>query len=407
MKNHRIGAWIGQESYVDKKSGQRKTCATWTVKYPPFDRVPGDYRTKRERGFRSYENALDWWLKQKQNPHRAVAKAEVVTEAPLTLGAFLEGWLKRVRRSIGAGAFRQYESHVREHIAPSLGHVLLLELEGNAELIEEAMASWKRSDGRIGKLSPGFVKKVWATLRTALNDAKRKRKIASNPCECVDPPKVERKEMSSLSPSQVRQYLAAFDQTDIGAAIAVALGSGCRCSEVLALRWRDVDVNAGTIRVERSLERIADRTGERVSYSLNFKEPKSKRSRRTIPLTTFALERLQAYRVNQAQRFMAAGERPTPDTLVFDCDGQPWVPTSFGMHFARLRDQAGLPKVRLHDLRHSYATLLLAAGNDLKTVSTALGHSSVSITADTYTHVSPVMLRSSVDLLDALLEKHG
>lgn len=104
---------------------------------------------------------------------------------------------------------------------------------------------------------------------------------------------------------------------------------------------------------------------------------------------------------------MAAGVRPNADTLVFDCNGQPWVPASFGMLYARLRDEAGLPKVRLHDLRHSYATLVLQSGLDLKTVSTAVGHSSVSITADTYAHVTPVMLRAGVNLLDTLLEKHN
>lgn len=104
---------------------------------------------------------------------------------------------------------------------------------------------------------------------------------------------------------------------------------------------------------------------------------------------------------------MNAGVRPDADTLVFECDGQPWVPTSFGMLFARLRDAADLPKVRLHDLRHTYATLMIAAGVDLKTVSTALGHSKVGITADTHAHVSSVMLRESVDRYDELLERHG
>jgi integrase len=132
---------------------------------------------------------------------------------------------------------------------------------------------------------------------------------------------------------------------------------------------------------------VAIRTVKRVRHELNFKEPKTKRSRRTIPIPGFALERLRHHRIEQAQRFMAAGVRPNGDTLVFERDGQPWVPTSFGMVFARLRDAAHLPKVRLHDLRHAYATLMTAAGVDLKTVSTALGHSKVGITAGTYADV--------------------
>ncbi|MGA7094797.1 MAG: tyrosine-type recombinase/integrase, partial [Candidatus Cybelea sp.] len=96
------------------------------------------------------------------------------------------------------------------------------------------------------------------------------------------------------------------------------------------------------------------------------------------------------------------------DTLMFDDgDGTPWVPSSFGMLYARLRDEAGLPKIRFQDLRHSYASLLLQSGTDLKTVSTAVGHSSVSITADTYSHISPVMLRSAADRLNDLIEREA
>ena len=269
------------------------------------------------------------------------------------------------------------------------------------------MTSFKRKDGRQGELSPLFIKKVWSTLRTACNKAKKLRLITVNPCDFVDPPKVERKEMRALSPSQVGEYLEVFDATDLGAAVAVAIGSGCRRGELLALRWRDADLERGTLRVERSLEPVTITTPKRKRYELRFKEPKSKRSRRTIPLPLFAVERLRRYRVEQAQRFMAAGVRPDGDTLIFDKDGQPWRPGSFGLRFTALRDAAGLPKVRLHDLRHSYASLLLQSGADLKTVSTALGHSSVAITADTYAHVSPVMLQSAADRLGDLIEKHA
>jgi integrase len=407
MRNHRLGAWIGHETYRDRKTGKRMTCATWTVKYPAFDAGPGDYRSVRERGFATRDDATAWWLEQKKNGGRHVAKAEVVKEAPITVGEFLERWLKTIRNSIGSGALHQYESHAREHLIPSLGHLLLLDLERGPQVVEEAMAAWKRKDGREGDLSPLFVKKVWSTLRTACNKAKKLRLITSNPCDFIDPPKVERKEMNALSPAQVGDYLAAFDGTDIGAAIAIALGSGCRRGELLGLRWRDVDLERGTLRVERSVERVAIRTAKRVRYETRFKEPKSRRSRRTIPLPPFAVERLRKHRVDQAQRLLTAGIRPDGDTIVFDRDGLPWNPGPFGMLFTTIRDAAGLPKVRLHDLRHSYASLLLQSGADLKTVSTALGHSSVAITADTYVHISPVMLQSAADRLNDLIQSRG
>jgi integrase len=406
-KRHRLGAWVGQESYVDKNTGERKKNVSWTVKYRRSDRKPGDYRQVVERGFATEADAEAWWAVQKANAHRPVAKAEVIKQSAIHLGDFLESWLKTKRVSIGAGAYRQYESHVREHLIPSLGNLLLVELERNPQVIEDAMASWKRKDGREGHLSPLFIKKVWSTLRTALNKAKKLQHVATNPCTLVDPPKVERKEMKWLDPSQVRQHLDAFDKTTIGAAIATALGSGCRCGELLALRWRDVSLSDETLRVEHSLERVAIRTATRTRYELRFKEPKTKKSRRTIPLTAFAVDRLKRYRIEQAQRLMAAGVRPDGDTLVFDNDGQPWVPTSFGMLYARLRDEAALTNIGLHGLRHTFASLLLLSGADLKTVSTALGHSSVAITADLYAHISPVMLRSAADRLNDLIEKQA
>lgn len=398
MKRTRLGAWIGQEGYIDKKTRRRKTQSTWSVKYQR------EGKTQWERGFASSDDAMRWWLEQKKNPQRVIAKAEVIKESPLTLTAWLEHWLSTARPTLSAGAHRCYESHAREHLIPSLGNEYLVDLEEHPERIEAAMAAWSRKDGRSGVLSPVARKKIFSTLCTALNKAKRKRKLSINPCDLVDPPKVERKEMHALSRVQVRQYLEAFDATEIGAAIAVALGSGVRIGELLALRWRDCDIDAGTVRVERSLERIVVRSKNGTRYDVRFKEPKSKRSRRTIPLADFALVRLQRYRLEQAQRFMTAGRRPDDDTLVFENDGVPWVPTSFGMLYARLRDDAGLTKARFHDLRHTYGSLLLQSGADLKTVSVALGHSSVAITADLYVHVAPVMLKSAAARLNDLIE---
>lgn len=137
------------------------------------------------------------------------------------------------------------------------------------------MASFKRKDGRQGELSPLFIKKVWSTLRTACNKARKLRLIVTNPCDFVDPPKVERKEMHALSPSQVGQYLAAFDSTDLGTAVAVAIGSGCRRGELLALRWCDVDLERGTLRVERSLEPVTVATQNASATNSALRNPRA------------------------------------------------------------------------------------------------------------------------------------
>jgi integrase len=394
----RPDAWIGQEVYTNRKTGARKLQKTWSVKYYR------DGKQQWERGFETRDDANLWWLEQKKHPERHVAQVEVIKPKPIELNEWLEYWLKTSRSSWSAGAHRVYESHVREHLKPSLGRELLVNLEEYPERIEAAMESLERKDGRVGPLSAVARKKIFCTLQTALNKAVKLRKIKVNPCDLLDAPKVERKEMLALSAAQVKLYLLAFDQTAIGAAVAVALGSGCRIGELLGLRWRDFDAKRGTIRVERSLERVKIETKNGSRYEVRPKEPKSKYSRRTIPLTGYALARLKRYRLEQAERFISAGARPNDDTLVFDCDGQPWVPTSFGMHYARLRNEARLPRARFHDLRHTYGSLLLQSGTDLKTVSRALGHSSVAITADLYIHFVPAMLESAAVRLDDFIE---
>ena len=255
-----------------------------------------------------------------------------------------------------AAGEREYDEHcrpgdvrkaVRLWIRPSLGDVLLCDLERSPEIIEQAQASWltdERKDGRKGTVTPGFVKSVRSTLNTALNKAKKKRLITVNPCEFVDPPRCEREEMRSLSPEQVQQYLAVFDRTDLRAAIATAIGSGCRRGELLALRWSDVDLDKGTLRIARSLERVTIRTAERARYELRFKEPKTKRSRRTIALPPFAVERLRRHRLEQAERFFSAGRRPDAKTLLFERDGLPWNPNTFGLTFARNRSRRKAPE---------------------------------------------------------------
>ena len=140
----------------------------------------------------------------------------------------------------------------------------------------------------------------------------------------------------------------------------------------------------------------------RARYELRFEETKTRQSRRTVALPNLALERLRRHKVTQAKRFFQAGVRPDSNTLVLERDGQPWNPNTFGLKFAAIARDTGLPKVRLHDLRHSFASLLLAGGTDLKTVSTALGHSTISITADVYDHVSPKML-GAADVLERVV----
>ena len=209
----------------------------------------------------------------------------------------------------------------------------------------------------------------------------------------VDPPKVERKEMKHLNAQDSVALLRALGDSDIGAAITVSLGGGLRRGELLALRWGDIDLDAGALTVQNALERNGGIT--------RLKPPKTEGSRRTIILPTFVVDRLRRHRAEQAQRFPAnVAILQTPETLVFEHNGRPWVPNTFTTAFMRALRDAGVKRVRLHDLRHSYASLLLESGVDLKTVSMALGHSSVATTANIYAHVTHSLKRDAAEKLD-------
>lgn len=155
----------------------------------------------------------------------------------------------------------------------------------------------------------------------------------------------------------------------------------------------DLDFDAVRLTVHRAIERIDGVT--------RFKEPKTRRSRRTVALPRFVVERLRRQRIEQAQRFSDLEiPWPTGETIVFDHAGKPWIPNSFGLMFDRLLRRTGLPRVRLHDLRHTFASMALAAGVDLKVVSQSLGYTSISTTANLYLHVVPALQSEAADRLD-------
>ncbi len=388
-----------KRTYADPKTGARRSVTTWTVTYDEPASAGEPRRQRRKGGFATRKDAEAWFDKKKAQLERGFVGIDERT----TLADYLKHWLAGL--SVGAGTLRMYESYARRFVVPALGRIRLCDLKPSH--LEEAKHAWarKRRDTKDQRLVSGkAVRHAWTVLATALNRAKKQRIISFNPSEYVDAPRFERREMKSLDVAGAESYLQAFsDDLDIGAAITVAIGSGLRRGELLALRWCDIDLEAGTVRVARSLESVAvfdpDDTEKR-RPELHFKEPKTSGSRRLIPLPAFAIDRLKRHRREQKDRLDALGIWRTNDSLVFDHSGEPWNPNTFGTEFARRARRLKLPRVRLHDLRHSYATLMLESGVDLKTVSQALGHSTIRITADTYAHVTPAMRQSAAERLD-------
>lgn len=255
-------------------------------------------------------------------------------------------------------------------------------------------------------------------LRRALNQAMRFGLVVRNADALADPPKIERAEIRPFSPDRARKLLDVVKGDRLEALYSVALALGLRRGEILGLRWaEDVDLDACTIRVQQAIRRIGPKASGEEKGSLRTAEPKTERSRRTIAMPDAVVRSLRAHRARQLQERMRAGTRWQDRGFVFTTRiGTPLEPRNVHRHFKRMlkkmterrRDEQqetkpAAPSIRFHDLRHSAASLLLAMGVPMRTVMQMLGHSSITVTADTYSHVAPAMMRDAADKMDSIL----
>ena len=325
--------------------------------------------------------------------------------AALTVADYLTRWLaEHARHRVSAKTFERYSEIVRKHLIPALGTHRLTKL---SPIHLQAYYSDALTNGRIRLRRSGIketmpplaartVKHHHRVLSEALRQAVRLRLLRRNPCEDIDPPKPARTEMKIIDQAQSAHLLKAVEGKALYLPVMLAIATGMRRGEILALQWGDLNRNALQIR----------RTLEETMSGLSFKEPKSERSRRSIVLPAFAAEALRRHRRQQAEDLLRFGIRQTPETLVCcRAEGQPFSPRAISKAFAELSRRLGLG-IRFHDLRHSHMSHLLAAGVHPKVASERAGHSSISITMDIYSHLIPGMQEDAADRIDAALRTH-
>jgi integrase len=275
------------------------------------------------------------------------------------------------------------------HLIPNLDRVPLEKL--SPEHVQAILRA-KTEEG----LAPRTVHHLRALLRIALNRAMRWGLVVRNAAALADSPRIERFDVRMLTPAQARQLLAAAENDRLAALYSVALALGLRQGEALGLSWEDIDFASRRLHVRHGLQRIA---GE-----LRLVEPKTRQSRRTIALPTVVIDALQHHKARQSQERLLAGTRWHETGLVFTSTiGTPIEVGNLRRSFWRLLDKACLPRMRFHDLRHSCASLLLVQGVPARVVMETLGHSNISITMDTYTHVLPELQRQAADAMDRAL----
>jgi integrase len=314
----------------------------------------------------------------------------VITERQ-TLEQFLKDWLENsVRPSVRPATYVSYEHHIRNHIVPEIGRLPLHKLSPQQV---RALLNHKLAAGA----SPRSVAYLRVVLRAALNKARKWNLVARNVAELVDPPKAERYRIEPLSPQQARRLLDTVMGNRLEALYAVAIASGLRMGEILGLGWQDIDLERGQMAISRSLQRQKGR-------GLVLIDTKTDRSRRTIALPQPLIAVLRAHRIRQLQERLAAGSRWQDRALVFTSTvGTGVEPRNLHRAFKVLLAKAGLPEIRFHDLRHSAASLMLAQGVPLRVVMEVLGHSSISLTANTYSHVMPSLVQDAAEKMGDLL----
>lgn len=373
----------GRRGHNEGSIYQRANTGKWVASLSIKDATGKVKRVTRIRDTRQEAaRALRELQRQQDDGHQLGAKDP-------TLHQYLSQWLETSQPSVRYKTYTNYQSIVEGRITPHIGGLKLSKVTPAAiQGLYAVLAD--------GGLSPRSVVNTHAVLRRALNQAVKLGSIVRNPCDAVDSPRAPRPEMKTLTREQADAFLDFTRDDRYHALYALALTSGMRLGELLGLKWEDVDFEGARLSVRRALQHQKGR-------GYVFVEPKTKSSRRTINLSQGATSALREHRTRQIEERLAFEDEWRMPELVFANEwGAPldggWMTT----RFKGVLERGGFPVIRFHDLRHTAATLLLGANVHVKLVSEMLGHSSIALTLDTYSHVIPTMHQHAASVMDEL-----
>jgi integrase len=345
----------------------------------------GGFRTKRE-----CEAALGEVLS-------ALRSGAFVEASRRTVRSFLlDEWLPVVQPALRATTWSTYRTHMESYVIPILGDVELQRLTPAqlGGLYRKLLKDGRRR--RSGGLSPKTVQNTHRALHRALRDAVRWGYVVRNVADAVDPPKSKQTEMKFWTPPDLRTFLASVEADRLYAAWVLTATTGMRRGELAGIRWSDVDFETGRVHV-REARVMAD-------SEVVISEPKTQRGRRRIALDRRTLSALRTWQKRQSEERQLVGHGYIDSGMVFtQPDGAAIMPYLFTDWFEAHVKRLGLPRIRLHDLRHSYASAALAAGVPAKVVSERLGHANIGITMDTYSHVVPALDQDAADTVAELI----
>jgi len=315
-----------------------------------------------------------------------------------TLGEYLEMWLRDyVWPNLAPRTAEGYESIIHRHVAPALGNIPLTQLKpDHLQRYYSAKLSGGRYDGK-GALSQTTVSHHHTCIHRALKMAFKWGLISRNPADAITPPRPQRSDMHTMNEDDLHTFLEAAQKTPYSVLFYQALFTGMRRSELLALRWCDVDLLLCQVYITRTLHHL--RTGEVV-----FGAPKTAKGRRMVSLSPSAAMLLKEHKDKQAAQRAILGIPLKDDDLVFsDIEGKPLLPDTVSHVWAKLVKRIGLEGIRLHDARHTHASIMLKQGVHPKVVQERLGHATISTTLDLYSHVTPGLQRAAAEGFDKMV----
>ena len=315
-----------------------------------------------------------------------------VEPASIAFDNFLDRWLEEIARNkLRARTFDNYESLLNCHVRKILGAKKLSDIQ--AYEVQKLYNDMKKAN-----YSPKTIRHVHNVLSPAFKQAIKWKMLIQNPCDLCELPRMEKPEMMYFTPQETAKFLDAAKDDKYFPVFLVAIETGMRPEEYLGLQWKDVNFDNDSLSVRRAL--VVKKGGGFI-----FTEPKTKKSRRSIPISNTVKKALKEHRRKQLEEKIKLGAAYENLDLVFASEiGTPLLHGNLlRRHFKPIRDKAKLPKIRMYDLRHTTATLLLSAGENPKVVSERLGHASIVLTLDTYSHVLPTMQKTATAKMEKLM----
>ena len=363
----------------------RKDGKSWYYAIDMGKDASGKRKIKKKRGFKTEKEAKIALASLMTDIH----KGNYIEPSKLSYGAFMDDWLKDKKISVKKTTYESYKALVDKHVLPALGNVKL------SDISSSQIKYFIRDLYTKKELADESIQKIYMIIKNSLNSAVKFELLAKNACDKVDRPSVEKKEMKVWSVEEIQHFLSVAEEDRSYIVFHLAATTGMRMSEICGLRFQNVDLNNGIIYVKEQLER----------YTHNFTTVKTKASKRNISISEETVQALKKQRkMILEEKLMSNSDEYKDLNLVCPTSvGTPYLPSNLTKIFKRLTKASGNKPIRFHDLRHSFATMLLSQSVNPKIVSEILGHSSSKISLDIYSHLLPNMQKDTAKQLGNML----